>query len=364
MNELDKVKATVDAHLDGVVKPYMKPAPAVGLAFIGQVTKIGLIPGADFIVHASVDCGKDGGKWHGVVRKEEIKEGDLVEVYLPDSILPGAARFAFMEHKRYRVRQARFKGCPSTCLIMPIIPGFHPIEHPSSPPVGTDITEAVGVTKYEKAIPASLSGIARGNFPAFIPKTDEILYQKAQHLLDALAGKPYYITLKYDGCSGTAYHKDGHFGVCSRNLELKEEGGSVWWEMAKKYNLQEPISNISPLRNIAVQFEVVGPGVQGNPVGLQEREIRVFDIFDIDEGRYFAPTAVRAFCANHGVPIVDLIAEGDAFGLLEDSFVGLAEAVKYANGKPAEGIVIRAQTPRMVGADRLSFKVINLNYKD
>ena len=325
-----------------------------GQAYIGKVTGIGLIPGADFIVHATVDCGK-GGRWAGVVRKDEVHDGQVVEVFLPDSILPAIPRFAFMESKRYRVRQARFKGCPSTCLIMPT---------ELDDPVGTDITEACGITKYEKPIPASLSGIARGNFPSFIPKTDEVNYQKAWHLIEFLAGTPYYATTKYDGASGTVYLRDGHFGVCSRRLELKEEGGSVWWEVAKKYNLREPLERLSNLRDVAVQFEVVGPSIQGNPLGLKEREIRIFDIFDITKGLYFGLDAIRSFCQTNGLPMVEVIEESDSFTMDELSMVTLAGTPKYPNGKSAEGIVIRSRFPRFVGPDRLSFKVINLGYKE
>lgn len=326
-----------------------------GQAYLGKVTSIGLIPGADFIVHATVDCGP-GGRWSGVVRKDDVHEGSVVEVYLPDSILPAAERFAFMEQKKYRVRQARFKGCPSTCLIMPT--GL-------DDPIGTDITDICGVTKYEKAIPASLSGVARGNFPGFIPKTDEVLYQKAWHLIDFLKGAPYYVTMKYDGCSGTAYIKDGHFGVCSRNLELMEAGGSVWWEVAKKYNLEAALRVIEPMRDLAVQFEVVGPGIQGNPCGLKEREIRIFDLYDITKGLYFGFESIRNWCLGHNLPMVDVVGVGDMFAVVyEDELTRMAEAPRYPNGKPAEGVVIRAQEPRMVGSDRLSFKVINLNYKE
>jgi len=331
-----------------------------GQAYIGRVIKIGPIPGADFIVHATVDCAK-GGRWHGVVRKDEIGEGYLVEVYLPDSLLPATdPRFAFMESKRYRVRQAKFKGCPSQCLIMPMSSSLVG----SVLEVGQDITDLIGVTKYEKPVPAQMAGQAKGSFPAFVPKTDEMLYQKAAHLIEALNGRPYYITLKYDGCSGTAYMKNGHFGVCSRNLELNPEGGSVWCEVAKKYELEKRLRLVAELRNLAIQFEVVGPGIQGNPAGLREREIRIFDIFDIDAGVYFPASAIQSFCRAHGLPMVDVVSEGEVFDFDEAQLLYMAEIVKYANLRPGEGIVVRSQAPRMVGADRLSFKVVNLNYKD
>lgn len=41
----------------------------------------------------------------------------------------------------------------------------------------------------------------------------------------------------------------------------------------------------------------------------------------------------------------------------------LAEC-KYANGRQAEGIVVRPLYPMRVGNERLSFKVLNLLYKE
>jgi len=330
-----------------------------GLVYIGKVIEIVPIPEADQIVQAIVVCGA-GGKWSGVVRKVDVSQGDIVEAYLPDSLLPATDRFAFMQSRKYRVRQARFKGCPSTCLIMPM--GEQMIMT-SQTGIGMDITDIIGVTKYEKPIPASMSGKARGNFPAFIPKTDEPYYQKSQHLVEALQNQPFYVTLKYDGCSGTAYlDGDNRFGVCSRNLELIDAPGCVWWEMAKKYRLEEALRNFgAPL---AVQFEVIGPGVQGNPLGLKEHEIKVFDIYWTGIGQYGSLYDLKRFCRDSALPMVEVLLEGGCWGLGEAGMQGFAESTKYPNGKPGEGVVIRPQVYQTVGYDRLSFKVVNLLYKD
>ena len=46
-------------------------------------------------------------------------------------------------------------------------------------------------------------GDCRGNFPSFIPKTDEMRVQSVPEVLDEIHGLPYVITLKYDGTSST-----------------------------------------------------------------------------------------------------------------------------------------------------------------
>ena len=106
------------------------------LAIIGKIIATAPIDGADRIQQATVVCGKSG-KWQGVVGKD-ISIGDIVMVFLQDAILPPDPRWAFMEKHHWRVRMARFKGVPSECLIVP---------DGSNMPPGTDMTEALGVTK-------------------------------------------------------------------------------------------------------------------------------------------------------------------------------------------------------------------------
>lgn len=105
---------------------------------------------------------------------------------------------------------------------------------------GTDVTEILGVQKWEP--PAEFRAAnAKGSFPHFIPKTDcervqnlscqvqqwaedEVVFQKSE---------------KLDGSSMTVFYKDGEVGCCSRNLELKDDGTSTFWETAKSEKLVE-----------------------------------------------------------------------------------------------------------------------------
>lgn len=319
-----------------------------GLVYIGVVIETHAIEGADRIERAVVVCGS-GGKWSGVVQKGQFKVGDHCQVYLQDALLP-PDQFPFMERHHYRVRMARFKGVPSECLIMPqTVMGN----------IGDDVTLLAGVTKYEKPIPAQIAGKIAGPFPAFIPKTDEPNFQTVPEMIAALAGQPWYATEKADGSSGTAYKRDGHFGVCSRNYELLDTDENVFWRMARKYRLDDVVGD-----GLAVQFEVVGPGIQGNPMGLKENEIRVFNLYDIGRFGYMGYYELKWFCSVNNLPMVALTGMGQDFALSDDELRKLAEGL-YPNGKQREGIVIRPLTERMVDDHhRLSFKVINLLYKD
>jgi len=319
------------------------------IAYVGRVTNVAPIDGADFIDSCTVVCGS-GGKWVGTVH-EETKVGDLVEVYLQDCIVPKEDRFHFMEKYKYIVKMKRFKGTPSECLIMPLtIVGD----------VGDDISNIIGCTKYEKALPTSIHGDTLTTFPQFIRKTDELNFQSANDLVSTLIGKKFYSTLKIDGTSCTMYKADGHFGVCSRNLELKENVKNAFWKIAKKYRLDELLPD-----GYAIQGEVAGPGIQGNSCKLREIEFFLFNVYDINKRQYLDFHQMLHFISTSQMKIytVPIIEHSNIFELKGDEALRRYAERSYQNGGCAEGVVFRPINEVIVNGNRLSFKVVNLFYK-
>jgi RNA ligase (TIGR02306 family) len=317
------------------------------VATVGRIKEIRPIEDADRIEAATVICGQ-AGKWDGVVQKGQFKEGDKCNVFLPDALLPQRPEFAFMEKHHWRVRIARFRGAPSECLIMELMVDGE---------IGDDVAPALGVIKYEKPIPASMQGDIYGNFPSFIPKTDEPNFQVVPEIVQTLVGKPYVSTVKYDGTSCTVYKHEGHFGVCSRNWEMKP-GPNVYWKMAEKYELEKWIPE-----DTAYQFEIIGPSIQSNPLGLKDNEIRLFAMWDINGRVFYSVEDMDTNTLSVGIPYVEIVESGDAFPTLgDDELRSLAEGY-YPNHKPREGIVIRSMA-EMTTDNRLSFKVVNPLYKD
>ena len=313
------------------------------MAVVGRIIETAEIDGADRILRCAVDCGA-AGRWSGVVGKE-VEVGQAVTVFLQDAVLPPNDRWPFMEKHKWRVRMAQFKGVPSECLIVPGAPDMPP---------GTDMTEALGVTKYEKPIPASMSGDAAGGFPSFIPKTDEPNFQTVLDIFERLANDDWYITEKADGTSCTVWNDDTGMHVCSRNWELREVTASgasnVYWRAARKYELDR-----LP-QCFALQFEVVGPGIQGNPMGLAGLEARAFSLYDMTRSTYADAVTLHAVAKNMGIPMARGIPV-TSIPETEDDLRALAE-IRYQSGKHGEGIVIRASDSSW------SVKVINLLYKD
>jgi len=312
------------------------------LVYIGAIIALDSIENADFIVSATVVCGA-GGKWRGIVKKDMFQVGDKCIVYLPDSIIPKSDEMKFMESSNWRVIMRRFRGAPSEVVIMPCPHDFI---------VGTDLTELLGITKYFKPMPAMLNGEAKGYFPQFIPKTDELNYQREDSGINELVRKPYYITIKYDGSSTTAYRYKGEFGICSRNLELIRNEENGYWKVALKYDLENKLPD-----GYALQWETCGPGIQSNPMGLKEIDGFAFSGYYIPEHRYLEMQEFLHLLSDLQFPMAHWFESGDCF---ENKDLDLQSDVKYPNNKPAEGIVIRSQ--KNFGGKPISFKVINLNY--
>lgn len=327
-----------------------------GLVYVGKVCNVYPIEKADRIESLEVICG-EGGKWRGTAQKGQFKIGETCRVFLQDSLLPTTEEFKFMEKNNYRVKMMKLRGVPSEVLIMPTVSVFD---------VGTDITEICGVTKYQKPLSPQLSGIAKGTFPAFIPKTDEPNFQTVTAMVEFMKGRPFYSTVKVDGSSATIYSYKDTFGCCSRNLELKETEGNHIWNIARKYRLEEYLKG----RELAFQFEVAGPGIQGNPLGLKEVSPFLFNIYSIEHQQYLAITEIREICQVIKFPIVEVVDyEKEFMFSSDDELRKYAEGV-YPNGKQREGVVIRPMLEYSIIDDigrnrgRVSFKIINLLYKE
>lgn len=218
--------------------------------------------------------------------------------------------------------------------------------------IGLDVTDLLGIVKYEPPIPAELAGKVKGLFPSFIRKTDEERIQNLSDQYDELKKHTYYITEKLDGSSATFYYKDGVFGVCSRNLELLETEGNTFWKVARELDLENKLKDYGV--NISVQGELIGEGIQGNPYKIKGQTVRFFNLFDIDLQEYHSLPTFQKTMNELGletIPILDV-----RFTLPES----IDELLKYADSKSVlnpnfdrEGVVIRSLDRK------ISFKVIS-----
>lgn len=300
--------------------------------------------------------------WQVVTKRDEFKVGDLCVFFEVDSILPELPVFEFMRNKHFRVRTVRFRKELSQGLAMPLsvistivgstVAGVEFKE-------GQDVTAALGVKKHEIAIP--MGSEAKGNFPHYVPKTDEIRVQTiVPDIFNEMDQRSVFATVKVDGTSSTFVVHDNELHVCSRNLEVKD-GENVYWKMARKYNLANlPI-------DIAVQGEICGPGIQKNRLGLTEPDLFIFSVYDVVNRRYFDYDEYVRFTEGLGLKRVPLITAGFTFDKSIHTLEYLLEMAKgtyFGTNSDREGIVIRPmiESYSNILKGRMSFKVLNNDY--
>lgn len=340
------------------------------LATIRKITSLDPIPGADKIEVATVDG------WKVVVAKDEgHKVGDYVVYCEIDSFLPVEPEFEFLRKSSYRktndgdegfrLRTIKLRGQVSQGLIIPLkdaetIAARRGVIYAWEP--GQDITEDLGITKWDPPLPANLVGKAKGYFPSFITKTDE---ERIQNLVaeyeDYKANQGvhgFYITEKLDGSSATFFINDGKFGVCNRNLELAEPddvNSNTFWKIARELDIETKLRKLG--RNIAIQGELIGAGIQKNPYKLKGHTVRFFNVFDIDKFEKVGYDEFINVIVNElGLQTVPVTSVPGKWRLPES----VEELITRAHGHSwvcnttvREGIVIRSRD------NKISFKVIN-----
>lgn len=332
------------------------------LATIQRIIDITDIENADNICRAQV-LG-----WGVVIKRDDFNVGDLVCFFEIDSVLPPSEKYAFLEKTNWRVKSCRLRGCLSQGLVLPLSILPETIFSTSGDAVfvnvenlqeGDDVTDALGIIKYEPPVSASLGGQIKGNFPGFLHKTDTDRIQSNTRLLHQYIGVTFIAHEKLDGSSMTVYYRDGEFGVCSRNLDIKESDDNSFWQVAKKYDLP---NKLAALGNYSIQGELIGPGVQKNKYALKELDFRVFDVFDIDKGEYVPTDLGKTIAAELGLTWCPYITEYTfTENTTVDELLGLAEGKSALNpNQEREGLVFRPQDEMNdTRMGRLAFKTIS-----
>ena len=353
------------------------------MATVRRIDNINPIPDADAIEVAAV------GGWKVVVKKGEFKVGDLavyceIDSFIPSTVAPfltkpGHYPKTFEGVEGERLRTVRLRGQISQGLLIsvgrvegtgtPYIVSLPCEGAPEGDMIfvseGLDVSDAWGIKKWEAPIPAQLAGEMRGVFPSFIRKTDQERIQNLTREFPEWLGDvddresqlQWEITEKLDGSSMTVYVNRNDSGVCSRNLNLLESSGNTYWRVARDRALIEKISSTG--RNIALQGELIGEGIQGNPYKIKGQDFYLFDIYDIDAGEYLLPSERQALATELDIQCVPVIAYSpsllDGLGIKTvDAVLGFAEgASTLMNKTEREGLVFKCTT------QQLSFKAVS-----
>ena len=354
------------------------------LASVQVIKNLAPIEGRDKIMLAEIEG------WHVIVGKDDFHVGDKCVYIEIDSVLPDRPEFEQARKRANRVRTMKMAGVFSEGIAYPlsILPNMiddHTISY-NQYNEGDDVTQLLGITKYDEYAGDDIAcrqvikknkytkwqlfwykifGFPKkkeNEFPSLVSKTDET---RIQNVPDALKYKePVVVTEKVDGCSMTAIIEHTgfllpkeEFTLASRNRSL-EKDNSHYWRVAEEYDLQERMSLMleewdSPW--LAIQGEVAGPAIQGNPYKMKELDFFVFNIID-PSGRW-STEKMATWCYRYGLSYVPII---DTNYVLPDT---VDDMLKYATGPSLlnpevlrEGVVIRSKDGQK------SFKAVSPEY--
>jgi len=360
-----------------------------------KVSKVEIVPhpNADKLEIATI--GGEGG-FAAIVGKDQFKSGDLALFIPENSVVPENIRIYLtttqkIEVKEGRIRCTKIRGVFSDGLCLT----------PSAwlPPElikeDQDVTEYLGVTKYEPPPPRGQSAFkSKGinhhytneNFKKY---TDIESFKKYPR--NFVEGEEVIATVKYHGTnfrcgyvkrpkkSYTRWEKvKSFFGFSVPNMESlvgshntirqKSKRGTdindTYWRVADKYDLRNITKELSDgVSEVTIFGEIIGPGIQtgydyGIPQG--ELELRVFDI--MVDGEYLDWDKVVYTCMAHNLPTVSVAYRGP----WSIAVTKLSEAVDEYNGKKfiREGIVIKPKRERKYpGCGRVILKYVSETFK-
>ncbi len=338
------------------------------LASIQYIHNISPIDGADRIELAHV-LG-----WQCVVKKGEFKVGDRGVYFEIDSFLPVREQFEFLRSSCYketdimgsgfRLRTQRFRGQISQGLLLPL--SIFPEIDPDAP-IGTDLSDLLGVRKWEIEERATTGGTVIGPLPSDVPHTDETRIQALPELLEAFSGKSYYISTKMDGSSHSISIDSDGFHVTGHNYEYKDDDSSAFYRLVKARNFRtamEKYMEENSLQVLTIQGEFCAPGIQQNRLKLTKPEWYVFTV-RID-GHRVGLEKMKEVVAAIDAPLVPIEETGMDLPAIYPTVEALLQRAdgQYPNGGPKEGIVIRTINPEycpLISAP-LSFKVVSNKY--
>ena len=264
--------------------------------------------------------------------------------------------------------------------------------------INTNLTELLGITKYEEPEPVSKSGLrsgqTEGKFPEGIYKTDEENINNLWNHIEKKIGYPITLvgTEKVDGSSITigVTPKIPEGFICSRNLRkkltIKKVVGKrdmTFWETIKFFfgknidtNIYEEVENDDdfvrygkPYLDLLINSgetnlifrgelnggKLKGSGNKNNPASKEQPNIKIFGLDKINEYGEAEKVPYLLFkteCEKAGVPLVKEVFNKE-FNSKEEL---LAECNNYFKTNMIEGIVVRTVD------SKFSAKIMNLEY--
>ena len=144
--------------------------------------------------------------------------------------------------------------------------------------------------------------------------------------------------------------------MCSRNLDLLESAENTFWRVARTLDIEAKLRAHAAAtgRELALQGELVGAGIQKNPYGMKGQTVYLFTAYDVAARERLPLDQLLAVAEAMALPTVPLLDRDFALPPTLDDTLAFADGPSALNPKARrEGVVVRSHD----GA--LSFKAIS-----
>jgi hypothetical protein len=152
----------------------------------------------------------------------------------------------------------------------------------------------------------------------------------------------------------TAYKTEDDAGVCGRTLNLRENDGTTYWQVAHRYDL----INKLPV-GYAIQAELVGEGIQDNRLKIKGHDIYVFYAIEIAKMRFLELEEMEELVGGLGLKTVPIIDRDFVLDHTLEQLLSMANRPSpLTPSVPQEGTVYRLKGAQ----SKFSFKAISNEY--
>jgi RNA ligase (TIGR02306 family) len=302
------------------------------------------------------------GDYQSIVLEGQFTTGDLA-AYIPEAALVPAeileelgltGRLAGPDANR--VKAIRLRSVLSQGLVYPAREGWN---------IGDDVTEELGITKYEPPVPTSMNGevYAAGyercvrydienfkRYPEVLEPGEEVVFTEKLHgtwcqlgvLPESLASEHgrLVVTSKGLGAKGLAFLPEAEANATNLYLRVARALDIV----ARVGEREVPIFILG---------EVFGAGVQDLSYGAHAGKddtlgFRVFDVYEGSpgQGRYLDDAELEAFCEQHALERVPVLYRGPFSREVMSQWTDGKESISGEGLHIREGIVIRPVVER------------------
>lgn len=345
----------------------------------------------ELFVHPNADALELGkvGTYQVVVQKGLYKTGDEV-IFAPEkSVLTGEIKSEFEKYlvgpNNDRVKAVRLRGEISSGIIIP----SHLVPEVETFNLSEDVSNRLGITKYEPPIPAQLAGKVKSFDMPHIGNHDcehanvyvnELINGERVVITEKVHGSQFILGYNFDTCETIVTSK----GMLKSGLVIEESDENTYWIASKNDDLVGRITRNYNSGVVQLFGEVI-PVQKGYNYGQKIPTVRIFDI-RVD-GKSIPYDQVPSEFSEIWVPVVhdgtlhliekevvifeDVergIRESRIDNILPTDIVDLCKGNELVSGKELhirEGVVLRPYIDRVAkDGTMLRLKIINPKYKE